>query len=370
MKINDVTEGLRDTNPCWKGYKPVGTKKKAGRTVPNCVPKEGVEKTDIGTMPTVDYVKNIYSAAAENGLDAPDVDAVKKQMVLAPNGEVDLLATMQKALQTFQDPKFKQMLADLDALVKQAENVKEADVVSKISAATAKDVTIDNPDGTKTIVPLGSGMLSKDEQGNLVLNKAAAAQANQQAAAGGQQQQQPIKPGQQVRISSEPVEDVHRIGAVGGTHGDEVKGTNTKSAISGDEEHDEISKLLINRLRKMAGLEEAEEETPPAMPDIQGLTPGQAKDLGNGEKVALKADGTVSYTGGFGEYVYDKTGKAIKYNSPSFGGYSQSKDLSTGGVTKSYAAGPMSVQQGPDGETSADYDLGDQKLKLRPTIRR
>ena len=38
----DLTEGLRDPkdNPCWKGYKPVGTKKKGGRTVPNCVPKE------------------------------------------------------------------------------------------------------------------------------------------------------------------------------------------------------------------------------------------------------------------------------------------------------------------------------------------
>jgi len=38
----DIEEGLRDPkdNPCWKGYKPVGTKKKGGRTVPNCVPKE------------------------------------------------------------------------------------------------------------------------------------------------------------------------------------------------------------------------------------------------------------------------------------------------------------------------------------------
>ena len=30
---------LRNSNPCWKGYKPVGTKKKGGKTVPNCVPK-------------------------------------------------------------------------------------------------------------------------------------------------------------------------------------------------------------------------------------------------------------------------------------------------------------------------------------------
>lgn len=41
-KCKEVEEGLRDPkdNPCWKGYKPVGTKQKNGRTVPNCVPKE------------------------------------------------------------------------------------------------------------------------------------------------------------------------------------------------------------------------------------------------------------------------------------------------------------------------------------------
>lgn len=36
---DDQTESLRTENPCWKGYKPVGTKKKNGKTVPNCVPK-------------------------------------------------------------------------------------------------------------------------------------------------------------------------------------------------------------------------------------------------------------------------------------------------------------------------------------------
>jgi hypothetical protein len=40
-----LEEGLRNPkdNPCWKGYKPVGTKKKNGKTVPNCVPKESVD---------------------------------------------------------------------------------------------------------------------------------------------------------------------------------------------------------------------------------------------------------------------------------------------------------------------------------------
>lgn len=45
---NEVFEGLEDPkdNPCWKGYKPVGTKKKGGKTVPNCVP-ESVNEVDL-----------------------------------------------------------------------------------------------------------------------------------------------------------------------------------------------------------------------------------------------------------------------------------------------------------------------------------
>jgi hypothetical protein len=31
-------KSLRNSNPCWKGYEPVGTKKKGGKSVPNCVP--------------------------------------------------------------------------------------------------------------------------------------------------------------------------------------------------------------------------------------------------------------------------------------------------------------------------------------------
>ena len=79
------------------------------------------ENSSVGTMPTTEYVKGIYAAAAENGMGAPAVDAVKKQMVLAPNGEVDIIATMQKALQVFQSPAWKKMIADLTALVKKAE---------------------------------------------------------------------------------------------------------------------------------------------------------------------------------------------------------------------------------------------------------
>jgi len=38
---------LKNTNPCWPGYHPVGTKEKGGRTVPNCVPEEVEAMFDI-----------------------------------------------------------------------------------------------------------------------------------------------------------------------------------------------------------------------------------------------------------------------------------------------------------------------------------
>ena len=44
VKEYDDIEGAfkkkRKKNPCWKGYEMIGTKKKGGRTVPNCVPKK------------------------------------------------------------------------------------------------------------------------------------------------------------------------------------------------------------------------------------------------------------------------------------------------------------------------------------------
>jgi hypothetical protein len=97
---------------------------------------------DASTMPTTEYVKGIYAAAAENGMGAPDVEAVRKQMVLAANGEVDIMATMQKSLQVFQDPKFKQMLADLDALIKQAEKQPNAELDRIQELAGMKDENV------------------------------------------------------------------------------------------------------------------------------------------------------------------------------------------------------------------------------------
>ena len=158
MKLKDVLEGLKDPkdNPCWTGYKPVGTKKKGGKTVPNCVPKESVEEANVAKI--TDY----------------------------------------KPGQT---------------------------------------ATIDQGGGTKTMIDLKQNptALAKDPTtGKLKLSLAP--QGPGQAAP----QQEPndgIKPGADVEIGT--VEDM----------------ADSKSAITGDEEHDEISKLLVRKLRRLAGVD-------------------------------------------------------------------------------------------------------------------
>lgn len=77
-----VEEGLRDPkdNPCWKGYHPVGTKKKNGRTVPNCVPG----KTDESIVDEAEY------QGRKVQLGKPMQGDVKKSKVYVrkPNGKV------------------------------------------------------------------------------------------------------------------------------------------------------------------------------------------------------------------------------------------------------------------------------------------
>jgi hypothetical protein len=113
-----------------------------------------------------------------------------------------------------------------------------------------------------------------------------------------------------------------------------------------------------------ATTEQSQDTDAPPMPNIDQLQAGQSKDLGNGEKVTLKQDGTVSYMGAFGEYIYDNNGTVIKHNSPTFAGFSKSKDLKTGQSSQSYNTGPLSINQKSDGSTEAEYELGPNTLKM------
>jgi hypothetical protein len=48
---------MKDKNPCWKGYEMIGTKKKGGKSVPNCVPKEQYDVRD-----TINLISELFGA--------------------------------------------------------------------------------------------------------------------------------------------------------------------------------------------------------------------------------------------------------------------------------------------------------------------
>lgn len=116
----------------------------------------------------------------------------------------------------------------------------------------------------------------------------------------------------------------------------------------------------VNKCKKIK--EETLEETAPQMPDVQGLRPGESRDLGSGTRVTVNTDGTVTLSGGFGQYVYDQSGRVIKQQSPTMGGFSQEHDSVTGQSKTHYRKGPMSVSQDSQGKASAEYTLGSEKF--------
>jgi len=116
-------------------------------------------------------------------------------------------------------------------------------------------------------------------------------------------------------------------------------------------------------------LGEAGDTNIPAMPNITGLRPGQAKDLGNGERVTLGADGKVYYQGGFGIVTYNQQGQALDYKTPTVGGASQTKNIATGDMTTSYQAGPANITgtANAKGQTTgfnATYKMGDASVNI------
>lgn len=65
----DEAKKMKGEDPCWKGYEMVGSKKKGGKTVPNCVPEE--VELDEKAPPGAKYermVKHIKNKYAKDGL--------------------------------------------------------------------------------------------------------------------------------------------------------------------------------------------------------------------------------------------------------------------------------------------------------------
>ena len=149
----------------------------------------------------------------------------------------------------------------------------------------------------------------------------------------------------------------------------------------------------LSRMKNLAGIQEAPQAATPAAPATQQPAPAQSKpgikvpptpalpqlpqgiegektqdggvsySLDGGAKLTANQDGTKSYSGEWGSFTYDKTGKAIKYQSPSIGGLGGEVDLTSGDQTTSYNSGDLSVSQTqtPGGYTKQkdqQYNLG------------
>lgn len=136
-----VSEGLEDPkdNPCWDGYKPVGTKEKNGKVVPNCVPESlsveeiinllseaplSVAKSDLNST-----LMNFIRDALKNGKQA-DLEklaaavgkklTVKGNRVIIEGEEIEITDdddTVEEALDPMQRMKKKAIMKRLKARI-------------------------------------------------------------------------------------------------------------------------------------------------------------------------------------------------------------------------------------------------------------
>jgi hypothetical protein len=139
------------------------------------------------------------------------------------------------------DVKHKKALAE--------EEIKQANIKTITPQGGVEIVSKDPNDPIKSQTVDQKFLIKDPKSGSLMLNKTAmTATGPGQTGA----EENPIKPGAPVSVVS--AEDVHAVGAHQSAHGDEVTDTNTQSPIGGDQEHDEITKLLVSKLRQLAGM--------------------------------------------------------------------------------------------------------------------
>ena len=89
-------KSLRNTNPCWKGYHPVGTKEKNGKTVPNCVPEDaqmfGSVGSDAGAGRAATWGSEQNASPIGSGMNEEGKDLIRKIVKQSgkPVGEIGI----------------------------------------------------------------------------------------------------------------------------------------------------------------------------------------------------------------------------------------------------------------------------------------
>lgn len=121
-KFKEVREAakMKGKDPCWKGYKMVGKKKKDGKEVPNCVPEEvqqvkgkALSQTEIsGYLRQYGFENRNLSALASKLSKETKKPHVVKGNGIVVSEEVELDEVSDKTLQSYQD-KVRKNLRDL-----------------------------------------------------------------------------------------------------------------------------------------------------------------------------------------------------------------------------------------------------------------
>ena len=133
--------------------------------------------------------------------------------------------------------------------------MKLKDIVSEVQTAKitaykpGQSATIATAPGMQTTIDLKLNpmALGKDEQGNLKLTNPTQQGSQQQMPT--QPQSAEIKPGAEVKMDTPASEDTMERRDY---EDDDTSGV--LSPVSGQEDHDEISKLLVKKLQRLAGL--------------------------------------------------------------------------------------------------------------------
>jgi hypothetical protein len=177
------------------------------------------------------------------GLSEGKTEATKPRNFVAKNAKMGGAGQHKdkKKAQKQGDVKHKKALAE--------EEISQGSIKSVTPQGGVEIVSKDPNDPIKSQTVDQKFLIKDPKSGSLMLNKTAMT-----ASGPGQQglDQNPIKPGAPVSVVS--AEDVHAVDAHQDIHGGEVTDTNTQSPIGGDQEHDEITKLLVSKLRQLAGM--------------------------------------------------------------------------------------------------------------------
>ena len=141
----------RDGDPCWKGYKQVGMKKKGGKEVPNCVPmneeeleKAGIKKEDVDYSHVEDLEEGKYAKYSDLLLKkAKEMQAIDKAQNKSgvANPSLNALKSINKEIE-----KEMKKLGITESINDDLEEGKMGELFLDIqNGATAKDIARDYP---------------------------------------------------------------------------------------------------------------------------------------------------------------------------------------------------------------------------------